>query len=71
MLIPLSQKAEASETVSSVVRSLAGRAFIKGVGLSRVRLYQKTVCYLQRLLLASGVLNPISKRSALEEGFPP
>ena len=34
MLVPLSQKTEASETVSPVVRSLAGRAFIKGVGLS-------------------------------------
>ena len=34
MLVPLSQKAEASETVSPVVRSLSGRAFIKEVGLS-------------------------------------
>jgi hypothetical protein len=33
MLVPLSQKALASETVSPVVRSLAGRAFVKGVGL--------------------------------------
>ena len=57
------KKLIASETVSPVVRSLAGRAFIKGVGLSRVQLYQKTVCDLQRLLLASGVLNPISKRT--------
>ncbi len=79
MLIPLSQKAEASETVSPVVRSLAGRAFIKGVGLSQVRLSQKTACHLQRLLLASLLLLrsssrrriAISKRSALEEGFPP
>ena len=63
MLIPLSQKAEASETVSPVVRSLAGRAFIKGVGLSQVRSYQKTACHLQRLLLASLLLNPISKRT--------
>lgn len=34
MLIPLFQKAEASETVSPVGRNLAASAFIKEVGLS-------------------------------------
>ncbi len=40
MLVHLSQKAEASETVSPVVRSLAGRAFIKEGGLSCKQEYQ-------------------------------
>ena len=33
MLVPLSQKTEISETVTPVVRSLSGCAFVKGVGL--------------------------------------
>lgn len=41
MLIPISQKAKASETVSPAVRKRTESAFIKGVGLSPTQLYQE------------------------------
>ncbi|NJK51573.1 MAG: hypothetical protein HC936_00270 [Leptolyngbyaceae cyanobacterium SU_3_3] len=56
-------KAEASETVSPVVRSLAGCAFVKGVGLSGKQWYQKDRRSWQRLGLADGVQSPGSKRT--------
>jgi hypothetical protein len=67
MLVPLSQKAEASETVFLVVLSLAGCAFAKGVGLSSGRLYQTYLRLWQRVLLVFGVLNPVTKRTYLSQ----
>jgi len=60
MLVPLSQKTFASETVTPVVRSLSDCAFVKGVGLSYVQLYQIAFCSLRRLCGDFGGIEPHS-----------
>jgi hypothetical protein len=49
ILIPVFQKAKASETVSPLGRNLEVSALIKEVGLLCRQLYQKAICELQRL----------------------
>ena len=60
MLVPLSQKAAASETVSPVLRSLSGCVFVKRVGNSCIQSYQKTLAQLQRLLTFETGIDQIS-----------
>ena len=60
MLIPLSQKAVASETVSPVGRNLAASALIKEVGLTCKQLYQIAIGELQRLCVDFGGIEPRS-----------
>jgi hypothetical protein len=49
MLVPVFQKAKASETVSPLRRNLEVSALIKEVGLSCRQLYPKAICEFQRL----------------------
>jgi hypothetical protein len=62
MLVPLSQKAEASETVSPVVRSLAGRAFTKEGGKSYKQEYQNLPFIAKEIASLRGI-EPLDPRT--------
>ncbi|BAU09540.1 hypothetical protein LEP3755_00110 [Leptolyngbya sp. NIES-3755] len=66
MLVPLFQKAEASETVSPVVRSLAASALIKEVGLSYKQLYQGSSFIAKKIASLRGI-EPLDWRSYLSQ----
>ena len=57
------RKLIASETVSSVVRSLAGRAFVKGVGLSISSIVPENSLSFAEIMTSLRGIEPLNSRT--------